>query len=72
MASLITYLVLAIGVMGALTLTLGAPWTAESVSVTVSLVGALVYLALKVEGARRRLQELGRLQDAYEQLDQQA
>jgi signal transduction histidine kinase len=38
----------------------------------VTLLGGLLYLAAKAEGYRRRLGQLSRLQDAYDQLDRQA
>jgi len=72
MASYITYLVLVIGTVATLALTLAAEWSANSAGMIVVLVGSLVYLAIKIEGTRTQLGELGRLRAAYDQLDQQS
>ena len=71
-SSYVTYIVLAIGTLTTLTLVLNSEWNLQTVTLICALVGPLVYLALKAEGARTELNELHRLQAAYDQLDNQA
>ena len=75
MASL-TYFVLAAGILAAISvafmLFLNSSWTIQSISMVVTLLGSLVYLAVKTELSRRQILDLLRLRDAYDQLDQQA
>ena len=68
----LVYLVAAIGVMAALLLMLSSTWTILATLLVGILLGALAYLTVKAELARRQLSELQRLRDAYDQLDQQA
>ena len=70
--SYVTYIVLAIGTLTTLLLVLNSEWTLQSLTLIAALVGPLIYLALKAEGARTELNELHRLQAAYDQLDAQA
>jgi len=65
------YVVFTIGVLATLLLTLGGAWAPQAAGMTLTLLGALGYLAFKAETARRKLTELHRLQAAYDQLDQQ-
>jgi len=68
----LTYVILAAGMLAIIGLTIGSVWTIGSLLLTVSLMGALVYLAFKTEGSRMELNDLKRLRAAYHELDQQA
>lgn len=65
------YLVFTIGTLATLTLLLGVR-DPSLIGMGVSIIGALLYLAFKAESARRKVANLTGLQDAYDQLDQQA
>jgi signal transduction histidine kinase len=75
MASL-TYAVLLIGALAVGTLVFmlisSSSLTVQSVSMAATLLGSLLYLAIKSELSRRQIRDLARLRDAYDQLDQQA
>ncbi len=71
MWSLRTILVLLSGVISLAVLMLSSAWPLTTFSLF-SLLGALLYLALKVETHHPPQHELDRLRTAYDQLDQQA
>ncbi len=65
------YLVFTIGALATLTLLLGLQ-DLSAIGMGASVIGALLYLAFKAESSRRKVAHLTGLQDAYDQLDQQA
>lgn len=64
--------VLAIGLLGVVTLTLGAASVTGAIPMAGVLASAMLYLAFKAELARRRSDELTGMRNAYDQIDRQA
>ncbi len=65
------YIVLAIGVLTTCVLALSMDWLSFWPAL-LTILGCLIYLALRSQGPHRSWDELKRLQDAYDQLDRQA
>jgi signal transduction histidine kinase len=66
------YILFGIGLIATLSLMLGSAWTMTAFVMTIAQLVVLLILTMKVQTMHRGVGELGRLQSAYEQLDNQA